>query len=114
MKKSLDNVLKKSNAEGISDLKCIIIKVPIILDFSHLIDYNRKSFPLDLVILILFIAEFYDYFNSAGPDELKGLVRESVLRPFQEMIANIDSEIIIDKRQISVELFMKNLPCSTE
>ena len=66
-------------------------------------------------ILIIFqTAEFYDYFNTASPDELKGLIRESVVPFLQEMIKNINEEVQVDKRQVSVEISMNNLPCSTE
>ena len=42
LKNAFDEVIKKSKAEGITDLNCIVIKVPIELDFSNLINYNRK------------------------------------------------------------------------
>lgn len=61
-----------------------------------------------------FIAEFYDYFNTASPEELKGLVRESVVPFLQEMVKNVDEEVQVDKRQVSVEISMKNLPCTPE
>lgn len=42
LKEAFDRVIKKSEVEGITDLNCISIKVPIELDFSNLINYNRK------------------------------------------------------------------------
>lgn len=65
-------------------------------------------------MLLSFLAEFYDYFNTASPEELKGLIRESSVPLLQEMIGNVREEVVIDKRQVSIEFFMKNLPCSSE
>lgn len=42
MKESFEDVLQRSRNEGISDLNCIVFKLPIDLDFSHLIEFNRK------------------------------------------------------------------------
>lgn len=61
-----------------------------------------------------YIAEFYDYFNTASPEELKGLIRESVVPLLQKMVKTVDEEVQIDKRQVSVEISMKNLPCTPE
>lgn len=41
LRQSFEKVMKKSEDEGLSDLNCIVFKVPIELDFSHLINYNR-------------------------------------------------------------------------
>ena len=67
-----------------------------------------------IVYLYLYLADFYDHFNLAGPEELKGLIRESVIGPLQELMSNLNEELKLDKRQVSVEIFMKNLPCSDE
>lgn len=112
LRNSFERVLKKSENEGLSDMNCLVFKVPIDLDFSHLINYNRKIQNLSLSYY--FVAEFYDYFNTASPVELKGLIRESVVPVLQELVRNVDEEVKIDKRQVSVEFFMKNLPCTPE
>ncbi len=49
LRRALENVKKKSESEGLMDLNCIVIKVPINLDYSHLIDYNRKIQSQDLI-----------------------------------------------------------------
>ena len=41
LKDAFEKVLRKSETEGITDLNCISIKIPIELDFSNLINYNR-------------------------------------------------------------------------
>lgn len=65
-------------------------------------------------LIFVFVADFYDYFNTATPEELKGLVRESSVEVLQEMMSKVDEEVKLDKRQVSVEIFMKNLPCTEE
>lgn len=42
LKSVFDEVIKKSQLEGITDLNCVVFKVPIELDFSNLINYNRN------------------------------------------------------------------------
>ena len=116
LKEAFDRVIKKSEVEGITDLNCISIKVPIELDFSNLINYNRKSNFVYKFIFNSFriLAEFYDYFNTARPEDLKGLIRESSVEVLQTMISNMDEEVKLDKRQVSIEIYMKNLPCTSE
>lgn len=116
LKEAFDRVIKKSEVEGITDLNCISIKVPIELDFSNLINYNRKSNFVYKFIFNYFriLAEFYDYFNTARPEDLKGLIRESSVEVLQTMISNLDEEVKLDKRQVSIEIYMKNLPCTSE
>ena len=110
---SLEKVLKRSEEEGLSDLNCIVIKVSLELDFSHLINYNRKEIKF-IYYFHIFQAEFYDYFNTASPEELKGLIRESTIEILQKLVEPWDKEVQLDKRQISIEMFMKNLPCTSE
>ena len=54
MKESFKDVLRRSRNEGISDLNCIVFKLPFDLDFSHLIEFNRKiNFILNFCTLKL-------------------------------------------------------------
>ena len=54
MKESFKDVLRRSRNEGISDLNCIVLKLPFDLDFSHLIEFNRKiNFILNFCTLKL-------------------------------------------------------------
>lgn len=109
----MERAVKTSQSEGICDLSCIIVKVPIELDFASLIDYNRNiiRYKHSILYILCDLAEFYDYFTTATPEELKGLIRESIVEMLQEIS---DMDCTIDKRQVSIEIYMKQLPPTFE
>jgi hypothetical protein len=113
VKRSFEEALKVATDEGISDLNCAVFRLPFHLDYSKIIDFNRKHQMMKILFFMpgTFLADFYEFFKKVNPSQLKGIIREGTLPHFQTCVESLGLEgVVIDPRQISIDIIIDYIP----
>lgn len=109
---SFEEALNTAKKEGIVDVSCVIFRLPFHIDYAKIYDAQRKAISISVFTCL---AEFYEFFRKVQPLQLKGIIREAVVPIYQQFAdANGFSDNQIDLRQISIDIVIDYVPCTSK